>query len=251
MLPNDRDTTDFGFQHIPTAEKVNRVAEVFHSVAPQYDIMNDIMSLGLHRLWKYFAVSQTQLKAGDHALDLAGGTGDMTKLLFKNVGKTGRVTLCDINRRMIESGRARLTNSNHIENITFAQANAEALPFVNDAFDGVVMSFGLRNVTNKRAVLEEIYRVLKTGKKMIILEFSTPTSTMLKKIYDQYSFKIIPKIGAWVAKDKQSYQYLVESIRMHPDQDTLLNMIEASGFSRCGYHNLAGGIVAVHYGYKL
>lgn len=248
---HDNKTTDFGFQQVPTQEKVKRVAEVFHSVAAQYDVMNDVMSLGMHRYWKRFAISQTQLKPGDHALDLAGGTGDITKLLLEKVGKTGHVVLSDINSSMLQAGRARLTDANYVQNIEYVQANAEYLPFADNTFDAVTISFGLRNITHKENALAEMYRVLKPGKKLIVLEFSKPTSSLLNKIYDRYSFSIIPKLGEWIAKDKPSYQYLVESIRMHPDQHTLLKMIQSVGFEKCDYHNLSGGIVALHYGYKI
>ncbi len=251
LAMKDNNVTDFGFQQIPTAEKVTRVAEVFHSVASQYDLMNDLMSLGMHRFWKRFAISLTQLKPGDCALDLAGGTGDITQLLLDKVGKTGHVTLSDINSSMLEAGRARLTNQNYLQNIDYVQADAEKLPFATNTFDGVTISFGLRNITEKANALAEMYRVLKPGKKVIILEFSKPSSSLLNKIYDTYSFNVIPKLGQWIAKDKESYQYLVESIRMHPDQESLLAMLQNAGFEKCGYHNLSGGIVALHYGYKI
>jgi len=247
----DNKTTDFGFQQVPTEEKVARVSEVFHSVAPQYDLMNDLMSLGMHRFWKKFAISQTQLKTGDHALDLAGGTGDLTRLLLEKVGDKGHVTLSDINSSMLQAGRARLTDCNYLHNVDYVQANAEKLPFADHSFDGVTISFGLRNITNKENALAEMYRVLKPGKKLIVLEFSKPKSSLLNTLYDKYSFNIIPKLGEWITKDKGSYQYLVESIRMHPDQETLLKLIENVGFEKCGYHNLSGGIVALHYGYKI
>lgn len=247
----NQETTDFGFQTIPQEEKQGRVANVFHSVASKYDIMNDLMSLGMHRYWKQFALSQSQLRAGDQALDLAGGTGDITRLLLKKVGKTGHVTLSDINSSMLEAGRARLTNENLLGNIDYVQANAEELPFADNTYDGVIISFGLRNVTRKEAALKEMYRVLKPGKKALILEFSKPSSSLLRKIYNQYSFKVIPKLGEWVINDKNSYQYLVESIRMHPDQESLLAMMQSAGFQHAGYYNLSGGIVALHYGYKI
>lgn len=248
---HDNKTTDFGFQQVPVEDKVTRVSEVFHSVAPQYDLMNDLMSLGMHRWWKKFAIMQTQLKAGDHALDLAGGTGDLTKLLLHKVGEKGSVTLSDINSSMLQAGRARLTDCNYVNNVNYVQADAEQLPFADNTFDGVTISFGLRNITHKENALAEMLRVLKPGKKLVVLEFSKPKSTLLNKIYDQYSFRIIPKLGEWIAKNKESYQYLVESIRMHPDQETLLDLIKKVGFEKCGYHNLSGGIVALHYGYKI
>lgn len=246
-----QNNTDFGFQQIPSSEKTTRVAEVFHSVASKYDVMNDVMSLGMHRLWKRFAISQTQIKPGDHALDLAGGTGDLTQLLLDKVGKTGRVVLSDINSSMLQTGRARLTNQNYVNNVDYVQADAENLPFSENSFDGITIGFGLRNVTHKEKALQEMHRVLKPGKKLIILEFSKPTTNWLNRLYDQYSFKIIPKVGGWITQDRESYQYLVESIRMHPDQATLQTLVEQAGFSHCGYHNLSGGIVAVHYGYKM
>lgn len=248
---SDNKTTDFGFQQVATSEKAGRVAQVFHSVAPQYNLMNDLMSLGMHRFWKKFTIMQSQIKPGDRVLDLAGGTGDLTKLLLKKVGETGHVTLSDINSSMLQAGRAQLTNCNYLQNIHYVQADAQNLPFVDNSFDCVTIGFGLRNVTQKEMALAEMYRVLKPGKKLLVLEFSTPKSALLNKIYHEYSFKVIPKIGEWVAKDKDSYQYLVESIRMHPDQEKLLKMIEDVGFKKCGYHNLTGGIVALHYGYKI
>ncbi|MES2203915.1 MAG: bifunctional demethylmenaquinone methyltransferase/2-methoxy-6-polyprenyl-1,4-benzoquinol methylase UbiE, partial [Pseudomonadota bacterium] len=219
--------------------------------APQYDIMNDLMSLGMHRFWKKFAIMQTQLKPGNHVLDLAGGTGDLTKLLLQKVGEKGKVTLSDINSSMLKAGRARLTDCNYLTNVDYVQADAERLPFPDNTFDGITISFGLRNITNKENALAEMYRVLKPGKKLIVLEFSKPKSSFLNKIYNEYSFRVIPKLGEWIAKDKASYQYLVESIRMHPDQETLLKLIEKVRFEKCGYHNLSGGIVALHYGYKI
>ncbi len=202
---HDDKTTDFGFQRVPIEQKVERVSKVFHSVAPQYDLMNDVMSLGMHRFWKKFAIMQTQLKPGDYVLDLACGTGDLSKLLLKKVGNEGRVTLSDINDSMLHVARARLTDSNHIHNVDYVQADAEQLPFADNTFDGITIGFGLRNITHKENALAEMYRVLKPGKKLIILEFSKPKQTLLNCLYEQYSFKIIPKLGEWLAKDKESY----------------------------------------------
>lgn len=249
--PSEQKSTHFGFKTIDAADKVKRVGEVFHSVAGKYNVMNDVMSLGMHRLWKRFAIQHTGLKPGEIALDLAGGTGDLTKLLAKKVGKAGRVILSDINASMLNEGRDRLTDENIIENISFSQVNAEELPFADNSFHAVIISFGLRNVTHKEKALHSIYRVLKPGGKALILEFSTPKNSLLKKIYDKYSFSFIPKFGEWVAKDKDSYQYLVESIRMHPGQEEMLTMLKDVGFEKPNYYNLAGGIVALHYGYKV
>lgn len=251
FMQHNQDNTDFGFQQIPTQEKAARVAEIFHSVALKYDVMNDVMSLGMHRLWKRFAVSQTQIKPGDQVLDVAGGTGDLTQLLLKKVGAHGRVVLSDINSSMLQAARIRLTNKNYLKTIDYVQADVETLPFADNLFDGITIAFGLRNVTLKEKALQEMYRVLKPGKKLIILEFSKPSSPQLNRLYDQYSFNVIPKIGQWITRDRKSYQYLVESIRRHPDQAALQKLVEAAGFSQCGYHNLSAGIVAVHYGYKI
>lgn len=245
------DSTHFGFETVNTEDKVKRVGEVFHSVARKYNVMNDVMSFGMHRLWKRFAIQHTGLKPGDIALDLAGGTGDLTKLLAKQVGNTGRVILSDINASMLNEGRDRLTDENIIENVSFSQVNAEELPFEDNSFNAAIISFGLRNVTHKEKALRSMHRVLKPGGKALVLEFSTPQNPLLKKIYDKYSFSFIPKFGEWVAQDKDSYQYLVESIRMHPDQKQMLAMLEEAGFEKANFYNLAGGIVALHYGYKI
>lgn len=246
----DKKTTDFGYEQVPVNAKASKVADVFHSVAKQYDCMNDVMSLGLHRRWKRFTLSQTGLKPGQQALDLAGGTGDLALKLAKQVGESGRVVLSDINPSMLDVGKNRMIDANAL-NVDVVEANAEALPFEENTFDCVTMAFGLRNVTHKDKALKEIFRVLKLGGKCLILEFSKPTSHLLNTIYDQYSFKLIPKFGKWIANDEASYQYLVESIRMHPDQETLLGMMKNQGFDQAGYFNLTGGIVALHYGYKV
>ncbi len=244
-------TTHFGFKSVPEEEKVSRVAEVFHSVADQYDVMNDLMSFGVHRLWKRYALSQTGLRARQQALDLAGGTGDLASKLSHQVGPEGNVVLADINADMIDKGRARLTDKAIVKNVEFVQADAEDLPFASNQFNCVTIAFGLRNVTNKDRALAECYRVLKYSGRLLVLEFSKPVLHPLAKLYDLYSFNVIPRIGQLVTGDRQSYQYLVESIRMHPDQETLQAMMSSEGFSRVKYHNLSGGIVALHKGFKL
>ncbi|MGH8396877.1 MAG: bifunctional demethylmenaquinone methyltransferase/2-methoxy-6-polyprenyl-1,4-benzoquinol methylase UbiE [Gammaproteobacteria bacterium] len=250
MSDTSKHTTHFGFQEIPIAEKTRRVGEVFSSVADRYDLMNDLMSFGIHRLWKRFALSQTGLKTGQTALDVAGGTGDLTRRLAKQVGETGHVVLADINAAMLEHGRRRLVDAGIAGNVEYIQADAEHLPFPDQYFDCIIIGFGLRNVTDKDAALASMYRVLKSGGRLLILEFSKATAPGLKPIYDFYSFKVLPQLGKMVANDKASYQYLAESIRVHPDQETLKQMMETAGFERCGYFNLSGGIVALHRGYR-
>lgn len=244
------ETTDFGYQQVPWEEKTQKVAEVFHSVAGKYDLMNDLMSAGIHRLWKRFAIELSGIRPGQHVLDLAGGTGDLTLRLANLVGKEGSVTLADINDSMLTIGRNRLIDHGVINNVEYVQANAENLPFAEDSFDCVTMAFGLRNVTDKLAALKSIYQVLKPGGRALILEFSKPTSSGLQKIYDVYSFNVLPFLGKWIAKDADSYQYLAESIRRHPDQETLKAMMQQAGLENCDFHNLSGGIVAIHRGYK-
>lgn len=243
-------TTDFGYKTIPLAEKTAQVGAVFHSVAAKYDLMNDLMSFGLHRLWKKFTVKLSQIRLGDKVLDVAGGTGDLTKLLAKRVGEHGKVTLLDINQSMLEIGRNRLIDSALIDNVQVLQANAETLPFDDDHFDCLSIAFGLRNVTDKMAALQSMYRVLKPGGRLIVLEFSKPILSPLQTLYDRYSFDILPKLGQWIANDAASYQYLVESIRCHPDQESLKSLILIAGFDQCEYHNLSGGIVALHRAWK-
>jgi demethylmenaquinone methyltransferase / 2-methoxy-6-polyprenyl-1,4-benzoquinol methylase len=242
---------DFGFEKVPWAQKAERVRAVFSSVAGKYDLMNDLMSLGVHRLWKHFTLSLTGLKAGQRALDVAGGTGDLAVGLARQVGKSGQVVLSDINPDMLSAGRDRLIDAGFAGNVECVLADAERLPCADDSFDCVTIGFGLRNVTNKAAALRSMYRVLKPGGQLLVLEFSTPVAPGLKPIYDAYSFSVLPRLGEWVAKDAASYRYLAESIRMHPDQETLLAMLNEAGFAQTRYHNLTGGIVAVHRGYKI
>lgn len=244
-------TTHFGFEEVPVEQKAARVGEVFSSVAGRYDLMNDLMSLGVHRLWKRFAVSACAVRRGEHVLDLAGGTGDLSARLAQAVGEHGSVVLADINAAMLEEGRRRLTNEGRVGNIRYSLVDAQSLPFADNSFDCVIMGFGLRNVTDKDAALASIFRTLKPGGRLVVLEFSKPVVPGLATLYDLYSFNVLPRLGGMVAGDADSYRYLVESIRMHPDQDTLLGMMAAAGLERCRCFNLSGGIVAVHRGYKL
>jgi demethylmenaquinone methyltransferase/2-methoxy-6-polyprenyl-1,4-benzoquinol methylase len=250
-MTDQKRTADFGFEKVPWAEKADRVRAVFSSVAGKYDVMNDLMSFGVHRLWKQFALSLTGLKTGQSALDVAGGTGDLTRGLARQVGKTGRVVLSDINRSMLEAGRDRLLDLGYAGNVHCLVADAERLPFADACFDCVTIGFGLRNVTDKAAALSSMYRVLKPGGQLLVLEFSKPVAPGLKPLYDAYSFNLLPLMGRLVARDAASYRYLAESIRMHPDQETLLGMLKDAGFGEARYHNLTGGIVAVHRGYKI
>lgn len=247
---NDHETTHFGYQTIHKKDKEAKVAEVFSSVATKYDIMNDLMSFGIHRLWKRFAIKLSGVRAGQSVLDIAGGTGDLAKVFSQKVGRTGKVILSDINPDMLEMGRTRLINAG-CANVDFVLANAETLtPFADNSFDLVTISFGLRNVTDKDRALAAMYRVLKPGGRLLVLEFSKPIYEPLSKAYDLYSFTALPLMGKLVANDADSYQYLAESIRMHPDQATLKAMMEQAGLIDCDYHNLTGGIVAVHRGFK-
>jgi demethylmenaquinone methyltransferase/2-methoxy-6-polyprenyl-1,4-benzoquinol methylase len=246
----DQNTTHFGFKQVETEDKVKLVRGVFDSVAAQYDVMNDLMSLGIHRIWKRIAIQLANVREGDKILDLAGGTGDLTILFEQRVGKKGDVVLADINSEMLRTGRDRLIDKGLVGNIRYAQVNAECLPFADNSFDCVSIAFGLRNVTDKAAALRSILRVLKPGGRLIILEFSHPTDKLTKKVYDFYSFNLLPKIGGLVAKDEESYRYLAESIRMHPKQEELKIMMEEAGLERCEYFNITQGIVAVHRGYK-
>jgi demethylmenaquinone methyltransferase/2-methoxy-6-polyprenyl-1,4-benzoquinol methylase len=243
-------TVDFGFEKVAWSDKAGRVRSVFASVAGKYDVMNDLMSFGVHRLWKQFTVSVTGLRPGQQALDVAGGTGDLARGMLRQVGKEGRVVLSDVNSKMLEVGRDRLLDDGLVGNVACIVADAERLPFEDNAFDCLTIGFGLRNVTDKAAALRSMYRVLKPGGQLLVLEFSTPAPA-LKPLYDAYSFKVLPLLGRLVAQDAASYRYLAESIRMHPDQETLLEMLRSAGFAQTRYHNLTGGIVALHRGYKI
>jgi len=244
-------TTDFGYQQVPTAEKAARVRAVFDSVAGNYNLMNDLMSAGAHRLWKQFTLSQTGLRPGQQALDVAGGTGDLAAGMAKQVGASGLVVLSDINAAMLAVGRDTLTDRGLVGNVRYSLANAEKLPFHDSMFDCVTIGFGLRNVTDKAAALRSMTRVLKPGGQLLVLEFSRPVVPGLKPLYDAYSFSVLPWLGKVVAKDEASYRYLAESIRRFPDQPTLLGMMQEAGLENCRYHNLSGGIVALHRGYRL
>jgi len=248
---NQEQTTHFGFEEVPVADKVKRVAGVFDSVAASYDVMNDVMSLGVHRLWKRLAIDLCGVRPGQKVLDLAAGTGDLTRRFSQLVGDKGQVIAADINAAMLNVGRDRLLDRGVTHNVVFTQANAECLPFRDNSFDCATMAFGLRNVTDKQAALNSLFRVIRPGGQMLVLEFSKPVVPGLNKVYDTYSFKLLPLMGRLIANDEDSYRYLAESIRMHPDQQTLKEMMEQAGFERCDYHNLSGGIVAIHRGYKL
>jgi demethylmenaquinone methyltransferase / 2-methoxy-6-polyprenyl-1,4-benzoquinol methylase len=244
--PADTDQTHFGFKNVAKSDKASMVAEVFHSVAAKYDLMNDLMSMGIHRLWKRFTIDCSGVRAGHKVLDLAGGTGDLTAKFSRLVGEKGQVILADINAAMLKVGRDKLRDKGILSNVEYVQANAEELPFPDNTFDIITIAFGLRNVTDKDKALASMYRVLKPGGRLLVLEFSKPTNELLSKAYDMYSFHLLPKIGQLVANDSESYQYLAESIRMHPDQETLKTMLESAGFEQTTYHNLTGGVVALH-----
>jgi demethylmenaquinone methyltransferase/2-methoxy-6-polyprenyl-1,4-benzoquinol methylase len=250
-MSKPKGTVDFGFETVASADKAGRVGAVFASVAGKYNVMNDLMSLGVHRLWKRFALSLTGLRSGQRALDVAGGTGDLAIGMLRQVGKDGRVVLSDINPRMLEIGRDRLLDAGLVGNVQCLIADAERLPFADDSFDCVTIGFGLRNVTDKAAALRSMYRVLKPAGQLLVLEFSTPVAPGLKPLYGAYSFNVLPLLGRLVARDAASYRYLAESIRMHPNQETLLEMLRSAGFAQARYHNLTGGIVALHRGYKI
>lgn len=243
-------TTHFGYETVAAEDKARRVRGVFDSVAGNYDIMNDLMSGGLHRLWKRFTIEQAGVRKGQSVLDLAGGTGDLAGKFAAKVGGDGHVVLADINHSMLSEGRRRLIDKGIAGNLSITQVDAEKLPFANNTFDCITIAFGLRNVTDKAAALRSMLATLKPGGKALILEFSKPAD-VLKPAYDLYSFKVLPALGKLVADDEASYQYLAESIRMHPDQETLLGMLQEAGFERCRFHNLTGGVVALHVGYKV
>jgi demethylmenaquinone methyltransferase/2-methoxy-6-polyprenyl-1,4-benzoquinol methylase len=242
--------THFGFETVPTAAKAARVRAVFDSVAGNYDLMNDLMSAGLHRLWKRFALAQTGLRNGDLALDVAGGTADLSAGMSRQVGADGLVCHTDINREMLDVGRRRLVDAGLFANVRTLQANAERLPFADGRFHCVTIGFGLRNCTDKPAALRDMARVLRPGGRLLVLEFSRPAVKVLEPLYDLYSFRILPWLGDVVARDAASYRYLAESIRMHPDQEALRVMMEAAGLEDVRYYNLSGGIVALHVGFR-
>lgn len=246
----DQDTTHFGFKDVPPEEKESMVAGVFHSVASSYDIMNDLMSMGVHRLWKRFAIELSAVRRGHQVLDIAGGTGDLTKQFSRRVGDSGRVVLADINDSMLNVGRDRLVNEGIVGNVEYVQANAECLPFPDNTFDCITIAFGLRNVTDKASALASMCRVLKPGGRLLILEFSKTSNPLLTKAYNAYSFSLLPLMGKMIANDSGSYKYLAESIRKHPDQDTLEAMMQDAGFVNTTYHNMTGGVVALHKGIK-
>ncbi|NMP29627.1 bifunctional demethylmenaquinone methyltransferase/2-methoxy-6-polyprenyl-1,4-benzoquinol methylase UbiE [Rahnella sp. SAP-1] len=247
---NPSETTHFGFRTVAKNNKAEMVADVFHSVAAKYDLMNDLMSFGIHRIWKRYTIDCSGVRRGHRVLDLAGGTGDLTAKFSRLVGEEGQVVLADINDSMLKVGREKMRNKGIVGNVSYVQANAEALPFPDNYFDCITISFGLRNVTEKEKALRSMFRVLKPGGRLLVLEFSKPVLAPLSKIYDTYSFHVLPRIGQMVTKDAESYRYLAESIRMHPDQETLKGMMADAGFENVTYNNLTGGIVALHRGYK-
>jgi demethylmenaquinone methyltransferase/2-methoxy-6-polyprenyl-1,4-benzoquinol methylase len=247
---SDKDTTHFGFKDVDREAKAGMVDDVFHSVAGRYDLMNDLMSAGVHRIWKRFTLELSGVRKGHCVLDIAGGTGDLAARLADLVGPQGRVVLADINDSMLKVGRDKLLDTGRLGNIEFVQADAQNLPFPDDSFDCVTIAFGLRNVTDIDLALRSMLRVLKPGGRLLVLEFSKPNNPLLSKAYDTYSFRVLPLMGRLVANDAGSYQYLAESIRKHPDQDTLRDMMEDAGFCQVEYHNMTGGIVALHRGVK-
>ena len=247
---SDDNTTHFGYQRVNKADKAGLVADVFHSVAAKYDIMNDLMSGGVHRLWKRYTIEMSAVRTGHAVLDIAGGTGDLSYQFSRLVGPQGRVVLADINDSMLKVGRDKLTDRGVAGNIAYCQADAQFLPFPDNTFDCITIAFGLRNVTDKDLALASMQRVLKPGGRLLVLEFSKPKNPLMEKLYDHYSFKILPLMGKVIANDSESYQYLAESIRMHPDQETLKDMMQNAGFERCQYHNMTNGVVALHMGLK-
>ena len=247
---SEEKTTDFGYQKVPPEEKAGRVAGVFHSVAARYDLMNDLMSGGVHRLWKRFTVELAGVRPGQQLLDIAGGTGDLSRAFARRVGPEGLVVLADINESMLKVGRDKLTDQGLTGNLHYLQADAQYLPFPDNHFDCISIAFGLRNVTDKNLALNAMLRVLKPGGRLLVLEFSKPLYPLLERAYDTYSFKLLPLMGKLVANDADSYRYLAESIRMHPDQETLKRMMDTAGFVNTEYHNMTGGVVALHKGIK-
>lgn len=250
MTQQDENTTHFGYKTVDKNAKEGLVADVFHSVAAKYDVMNDFMSFGVHRLWKRFTIDASGVRPGQKVLDLAGGTGDLSGKFAELVGPTGQVILADINDSMLRVGQEKLRNKGIVGNINYVQANAEALPFADNSFDIITIAFGLRNVTDKDKALRSMYRVLKPGGRLLVLEFSKPEHEILSKAYDVYSFNLLPVMGKLVTNDAESYQYLAESIRMHPPQEKLKEMMEAAGFEEASFTNMTGGIVALHKGFK-
>lgn len=246
----DGDTTDFGFKRVKRGDKEQLVRGVFDSVASRYDMMNDLMSVGIHRLWKRFTIELSAVRPGQTVLDIAGGTGDLAARFSRIVGAEGKVILADINASMLAVGRDRLIDEGVVGNVHTVQCDAQALAFPDNSIDCITIAFGLRNVTDKEKALRSMERVLKPGGRLLVLEFSKPTNPVLEQVYDTYSFRVLPLMGKWIANDAESYRYLAESIRKHPDQDTLLGMMEDAGFVNCQYHNMTGGIVAVHRGIK-
>lgn len=249
-MSESQNKTHFGFQEVNETEKQGLVGSVFKSVARNYDVMNDAMSFGVHRAWKLFAVARSGVRVGDHVLDLAAGSGDLSLKFANKVGPEGKVFVTDINEAMLAEGRKRLTDAGIAGNVEYCLVNAEQLPFEDNSFDCISISFGLRNVTHKEVALGSMFRCLKPGGRLIVLEFSQPTNDTFRKIYDTYSFHVIPKLGQLISNDSASYQYLVESIRQHPPQEELKQMMLDAGFDRVRYHNLTGGVVALHIGYK-
>ncbi len=250
MSEGTQNSTHFGYKTVEADQKADMVAGVFHSVAAKYDIMNDVMSFGIHRMWKRFTIESAGARPGMKVLDLAGGTGDLTAKFSHLVGDKGQVTLADINDSMLKVGREKLRDKGIVGNVNYVQANAEALPFPDNHFDIITIAFGLRNVTDKDSAIRSMLRVLKPGGKLLVLEFSKPQHEIMRKIYDLYSFKILPKMGSLITQDADSYEYLAESIRVHPDQDTLKGMMVDAGFEQVEYTNMTDGIVALHKGYK-
>lgn len=247
----DNTTTDFGYQQVALNAKPKLVDAVFDSVAHKYDLMNDLMSFGIHRLWKKIAVQHCALRPGQSVLDVAGGSGDLSLAIAQQLKNSGAVFLTDINSNMLKLGRDKLINHAQVQNVYYLQADAQNLPFATNSYDCVSIGFGLRNVANKQLALNEMYRVLKPGGRLVILEFSKPLNQRLSAAYDTYSFKVLPVLGKLFANDAASYQYLAESIRMHPDQEQLKTMLQAANFASCSYQNLLGGICAIHKGFKL